>query len=74
MNEFSFKVSACLILLAVVYLISPELFEGTKGLINLIGFILFCGLSYYYSEPMDLSDEAQKNRPNLNLKKDDTKD
>jgi hypothetical protein len=74
MNEFSFKVSACLILLAVVYLVSPELFEGTKGLINLIGFVLFCGVTYYYSEPMDLSDESKKKYPNQNLNKDDLKD
>ncbi len=59
MNEFGFKLSACAILLAIVYFVSPELFEGSKGLINLFGFITFCGLTYYFSEPMNLSDQPK---------------
>jgi hypothetical protein len=39
--------------------ITSELFEGRKGLINLFGFITFCGLTYHFSEPMNLSDQPK---------------
>ncbi len=54
MNDFAFKFSSCAIIIVIMMMVSPELFQGTAGLLTFIGFVAFFALSYYFSEPMDL--------------------